>query len=372
MSPPRLALDTDVFLATHWQREPLFIPRALPDFTPPLSADELAGLALEPDIESRLVEEADGRWSVSHGPFSPADFDRPGHWTLLVQSVDHYLPAVAALRQLVDFLPQWRIDDVMVSYASPGGSVGPHYDNYDVFLLQGHGQRRWRLGQRCDEHTPLLPHPELRVLRDFEQTAEYLLGPGDILYVPPGVAHWGVAEGECTTFSLGFRAPRIVDLVSRQVDHLLEQSSPEPLFSDAGRDSGRPGEITRADIDRARRQVLAAVAGTRGDEWFGELVTETQAEAPADTESLSRALAAGGALLLSPESRLAWQETPGGVTVYAAGQALHADASVLPMLVLLCKRWRLEPADLPGLLGDGHCASVLDALYRQGCVHVSE
>ena len=153
----QLALDRDRFLAEYWQRKPLFIPAALPDFAPPISPDELAGLAMEADIESRIIDHVEGQWHLQQGPFAANDFQRNSAWTLLVQAVDHYLPEVAALRQPIDFLPQWRVDDVMVSYAVDGGSVGPHFDNYDVFLLQGVGQRLWRLGQLCDDSTALLP-----------------------------------------------------------------------------------------------------------------------------------------------------------------------------------------------------------------------
>ena len=372
MTAPRLTLDTEAFLADHWQREPLFIPGAVKPFTPPISADELAGLALEDDIESRIVAGAGSRWELAHGPFRSEDFNRAGPWTLLVQSVDHYLPEVADLRRLVDFLPQWRIDDVMVSYATDGGSVGPHYDNYDVFLLQGEGQRLWRLGQRCDETSPLLAHPDLRVLETFEQQAQYLLSPGDMLYVPPGVAHWGIAVGECTTFSIGFRAPRINDMVSRKIDQLLDQLSAEQLLGDAGRETGRPGEITAADVARARAQVMRAVADTAGDEWFGEVVTETDYAPAEDPGPLADVLEADTTLRLAPESRLAWQETDAGVTVYVAGQSLHTSPTVLNLLVLLCDHWSLTPSELVELQSDPDCATLLDALYRTGCVYVSE
>ena len=152
-----LNLDREDFLARYWQNKPLLIRGAIKNFKPPLSSHALAGLALEDDIESRLVEYRDKQWQLHHGPFRNADFHRDNPWTLLVQAVDHFIPEVAALRKLVDFLPQWRVDDVMVSYAVDGGSVGPHYDNYDVFLLQGEGQRLWKLGQFCDGSTALLP-----------------------------------------------------------------------------------------------------------------------------------------------------------------------------------------------------------------------
>ena len=149
-----LKFDKEAFLAQHWQRKPLLIRHALAAFETPLPADEIAGLAMEDEVESRIIEQRDGRWLLTQGPFEESDFQRENPWTLLVQAVDHYIPAVAQLRQLVDFLPQWRIDDVMVSYAVDGGSVGPHYDNYDVFLLQGEGERRWQLGEHCNYVRP--------------------------------------------------------------------------------------------------------------------------------------------------------------------------------------------------------------------------
>ncbi len=270
-----LKLDREHFLASHWQQKPLLIRGAIEHFKPPVSSHQLAGLALEEDIESRIIEQRDADWVLHHGPFQNTDYQRENPWTLLVQAVDQYLPEVAVLRQLVDFIPQWRVDDVMVSYAVDGGSVGPHFDNYDVFLLQGEGERLWKVGQFCDDQSPLLPHDELRILSLFESQAEYLLGPGDILYLPPGIAHWGIARGECTTFSIGFRAPRVNDMVSRWADQLLEQIGPDQFYHDARLEPvSRPGEIRSRDLERVRAQVQAALDQASGERWFGELVTE--------------------------------------------------------------------------------------------------
>ena len=158
----RLNLDREDFLANYWQQKPLLIRSAIAPFEPPLSSDELAGLALEEEIESRIIECREQNWRLSHGPFTAADFQRNCPWTLLVQAVDHYIPEVAQLRKLVDFIPQWRVDDVMISYAVDGASVGPHYDNYDVLLLQGLGKRNWKLGQRCDGNSA----PECPTVRE--------------------------------------------------------------------------------------------------------------------------------------------------------------------------------------------------------------
>ena len=189
---------------------------ALPGFRDPVTPARLLALAARPDVESRLVREKGGarRWELTPGPL-PAGLTRtlgPSHWTVLVQNVDAHVGAVADLIERFDFLPRWRVDDVMISLAAPQGSVGPHVDSYDVFLLQGRGRRRWRVAERfAEDYRPGL---DLRVLRGFRAEREWVLGPGDMLYLPPGVAHHGVALEECLTYSIGFRAPSEYDLVA--------------------------------------------------------------------------------------------------------------------------------------------------------------
>jgi len=370
-----LNFDSEAFLAEYWQRKPLLIRNAISSFTSPLPADELAGLALEEDIESRIIEYRGGQWRLQHGPFNAEDFQRDSPWTLLVQAVDHYIPAVAELRQLVSFLPRWRLDDVMVSYAVDGGSVGPHYDNYDVFLLQGEGERRWQLGQLCDSRSPLLPHEELRILADFACVEEYVLGPGDILYVPPGMAHWGVAQGECTTFSIGFRAPRINDMVSRWADSLLERLDPEDFYSDG--DIGpatRAGEIRPRDLERVRAQVSAAVDQAMDNHWFGAIVTEPRYDCSLDDDQLACALALlsqGPVLLeLSPAARVAWQEEAAGTMVFCNGEAALFSNAVQGCLVALCADGCLEGAALASGLTEADTAAMIVYLLQAGGIDV--
>ncbi len=386
MAAAELQLDTEAFLARHWQQRHLFVPGALPGFRPPIDAGELAGLALEPEVESRIIEQRDGAWQLRHGPFVESDFHCPGPWTLLVQAVDHYHPEVAALRHLVGFLPGWRVDDVMVSYAADGGGVGPHFDSYDVFLLQGSGRRTWRIGPFCDADTPLLPHPELRILQHFECEAEYELGPGDLLYVPPGVAHWGIARGECTTFSIGFRAPRVTEMVSRWVDQLLAELDPDLRYRDLRQEPAtRPGEIRPADLRRALAQVQGALDQAGDERWFGELVTEPRyapepaAPEPAAPEPAAgepadglAALRSGGAarVELSPAAKLAWQRTPEGVTVYANGHSRQFDAGVAGEVERLCGEWRLEGRTLQRALSDPGKWRLLEYLLEHGCIYV--
>ncbi len=370
-----LKFDSNAFLAEYWQRKPLLMRNAISSFASPLPADELAGLALEEEVESRIIEYQGGQWRLLHGPFSAEDFKRDSPWTLLVQAVDHYVPAVAELRQLVHFLPSWRLDDVMVSYAVDGGSVGPHYDNYDVFLLQGEGERHWQLGQFCNSRSPLLPHDELRILADFAGTEDYVLGPGDMLYVPPGMAHWGVARGECTTFSIGFRAPRINDMVSRWADSLLERLDPETFYTDGDMDPAtRAGEIRPRDLQRARAQVRAALDQAMDNDWFGAMVTEPRYDCSRDEEQLAHAmalLADGPALLeLSSAARVAWQQEESGIMVFCNGEAALFSNGVLVSLIALCASGRLEGAALASGLAEAETARMMSYLLHAGGIDV--
>ncbi len=375
MSKLRLSLDWEDFLSKYWQRTPLLIPRAIPNFTSPIDADELAGLALEEEVESRIVEFQNDNWQLHPGPFTGQSFERNAPWTLLVQAVDHYVDEVAQLLKLVDFIPRWRIDDIMISYAVDGGSVGPHYDNYDVFLLQAQGQREWRLGQRCDEHTPLKADTDLRIVEDFQCESQQLLNPGDILYVPPGVAHWGIARGECITYSIGFRAPRIADLLSRGVDARLETLSTEDFYRDPDLTRiTRPGEISIEDSRRAKNQFLAALNQQEDTRWFGELVTEPKYQleplALTETPDIEELRQAGTCLGLCPDAKLAWQQYDGSVVVFANGESIVCGDAVLPMIIVLCSEWLLEDAALGDALANSDNAALLIDLLELGCLEL--
>ena len=371
----KLALDSDAFLKHYWQQKPLLIRAAIPNFVAPIDANELAGLAMEDAIESRIVETHEKNWSLHHGPFDEADFSRDVPWTLLVQSVDHYVQEVASLLQLVDFIPNWRVDDVMVSYAVDGGSVGPHYDNYDVFLLQGEGTRQWRLGQTCDSETQLLLNDDLRIIEHFECSEEYTLGPGDILYVPPGVAHWGIAQGECTTFSLGFRAPRVNDMLSRQVDEVLEQIDPEAFYTDVGlQGANRAGEIRDEDLQRATALLRAAIERSTSKRWFGELLTEpsytneiTDEELAEGLELLKNTLSV---VTLMPGSKLAWRDCDGHIEVYANGNTSNYPATVLPTLTALCGEQSLHGPALAQASASEANLDLLAHLLNQACISI--
>lgn len=349
-APTLRDFDTAGFLRDHWQKRPLLIRKAFANWANPLEPDELAGLACEPEVESRLVRRtAPGQWELENGPLAPSRFGELGGspWTLLVQSVDHHVGEVAALIEPFRFIPDWRIDDVMVSYASDGGGVGPHFDQYDVFLVQGLGRRRWRIGQSCDDTTPLLPHDDLRLLAEFETVDEWVLEPGDILYVPPGVAHDGEAIGDdCMTYSVGFRAPSRGDLVSAFADHVIDTLGEDDRYNDpenAG--PANPGEISHDALARLHGMVTGALADRDAfARWFGTYITEQKDDrvdwAPEDAIIADDLTGAGaGPIMLerNPAIRFGFiRQTADAVTLFVGGARYACHGAAAEVAQLIC------------------------------------
>ncbi len=269
-------VSEELFLADYWQKKPLLIRSAWPNFEMPVDANELAGLALEEDVESRLIIGPD--YAVEHGPF---DEDRFSHlpaldWTLLVQAVDLWVPEVAEILRRFRFLPRWRIDDIMVSYATDGGGVGPHYDDYDVFLLQGSGQRHWQIGDYCDSESVVRHDCELKVLADFEPTEDWLLNPGDMLYLPPRIAHSGIAVGDCCTYSVGFRAPSAADILDDLATEMLSRGAVHEYLRDPPlRPCSDPDRIPIAYVKQVRELLYGIIDDDRIlGEWFAQYMTQ--------------------------------------------------------------------------------------------------
>ncbi|AOG23445.1 cupin domain-containing protein [Acidovorax sp. RAC01] len=252
------------FMRRHWQKKPLLVRQAIPQFKPPVGRQDLFALAAQDGVESRLVQLAKGAWKLRHGPFQRRSL--PGlqtpDWTLLVQGVDLHNDAVHALMQQFRFVPEARLDDLMISYASHGGGVGPHFDSYDVFLLQAHGKRRWRIGRQKD--LTLREGIPLKVLAQFEPEEEFVLDPGDMLYLPPRYAHDGVAEGECMTYSIGFRSPARAELAQELLGRLAEDAADEGaslMYRDATQAAvAQPAAIPAQLQDFAREALARALA----------------------------------------------------------------------------------------------------------------
>lgn len=283
-SAPSLAnFSSTEFLAKYWQTAPCLIKQALPGWRSPVTGDDLAGVALEPEAEARLVryDQKRDQWSVDYNPFDEQFFARlpANNWTLLVQAMDLWRPEIASLKSLFHFLPTWRLEDVMVSFATPGGSVGPHFDQYDVFLLQGEGQRRWQLGDQCDADTPTIAEAPLSLLANFVPREEYMLDPGDILYVPPGWAHHGVALTAGQTFSIGFRAPTIGDLLADVAGELLSAPA-TAVYRDPAPEHWHHDLITEAHIDAVQSMLKTLTEDrTQLADWFARFVTRPRYEA---------------------------------------------------------------------------------------------
>jgi len=258
-------LSPQAFLHRHWQKRPLLVRAALPGMRRVIGKRALFALAARSDIESRLVESARGRFRVTHGPLSQSRLSRAGarNWTLLVNGVNHHHAQAERLLRRFAFVPQARLDDVMVSYAAKGGGVGPHADSYDVFLIQGAGRRKWRLSRKkAFEFETQSP---LRQIRNFVPDAEYTLEPGDLLYLPPGWGHDGVALDPCFTYSVGFRAPRGGELAAAFLDHLHERGLPDAVYRDPGLNAtARPGEIN-FELLGFSEQALKKIRWTRRD-----------------------------------------------------------------------------------------------------------
>lgn len=248
------------FLANYWQQKPVVIRQGFVDFVDPVTPDELAGFASEPKVESRLIAKKDGQWQADFGPFD--DYQHLGErdWSLVVQALDHWSEDAAQLIEPFRFVPHWRLDDVMVSFATPGGSVGPHIDLYDVFICQGQGRRRWRVGDKGN-HQQFSVHEALLHVADFEAIIDVELEPGDILYIPPGFPHDGVALENSMSFSVGFRATSRVNLFSGFADFLIDNELGEELIEDAGRSvSAHAGAIDSQDYQRIKSQFTDLLA----------------------------------------------------------------------------------------------------------------
>ncbi|MEJ7747198.1 MAG: cupin domain-containing protein [Luteimonas sp.] len=330
-----LGMPTADFLRDYWQKKPLLVRQAFQDFVSPISPEDLAGLACEETALSRVIahDREHDSWLLRHGPFPEAFFSTlPQHdWTLLVQDVDKWDADIRALLAHFDFLPRWRIDDVMVSFAAPGGSVGAHVDQYDVFLLQAHGRRRWQVDASLNPPTACRDDVELKLLREFNPTHHWVLGPGDMLYLPPGVPHHGVAEDGCLTFSIGMRAPSAAELLGDFVDTLSADADEALRYHDADLTApADPNEIDAAAMQRVV-ETLNALRMNHPDrlgDWFGNFITtyRSSGEIAAQADMRPRIevewdLQHDAQLLRHPWSRMAWRKSSRGAMLYVSGLA---------------------------------------------------
>lgn len=373
------------FLREYWQKKPLLIRNALPGIDGLLEPDEIAGLALEEEIESRIIiERSPVDWELRHGPFSEKTFDNlpRTHWTLLVQALDHYCPPVSDLLSLFEFIPGWRIDDVMVSYAPEGGSVGPHYDYYDVFLIQAHGQRRWQLGQMCDDATALLPNLPIRILKDFRAEQEWVLNPGDMLYLPPGLAHYGVALGECMTLSVGFRAPSEQDILLDFVHTQLQEVRQDRRYSDPDlQPQPNPGWIGPDAVERMTEIMRRAVSDpARVSLWMAAYLSQTKydrepepPESDYQEEEVIDLLLANQSIRREESTRMVYTgDAHRPEHFFINGAEVDIPPLTHSLILYLCKQRLYRPATLEMFCRTPECLRLVTQLLNQGILYFED
>ena len=347
-SPLLGGLSPQTFMRRHWQKKPLLVRQAVPGGLDLVSRAQLIALAAHEEVESRLVVRRAERWSLRQGPLTRAampPFKQP-NWTLLVQGVDLHLPAARALLDRFRFVPDARLDDAMISFATDGGGVGPHVDSYDVFLLQTHGRRRWSIGRL---KTPeLVVDVPLKILANFEPEQSFLLEAGDMLYLPPGWAHDGVAQGECMTCSIGFRAAGRDELAREVVQRLLDGADLDergPLYRDPTLDaSAEPGRIPPALQAFATDAVARLLADPRALACsLGEVLSEPKRGVWFDADK--RGVDGSGGVRLDQRSRALYDDDH----VFINGESFRASGRDARLMRRLADRRALQAADVAAL-----------------------
>jgi len=372
------------FLREHWQKKPLLVRGAFPGFRDPLTPDELAGLACEVDVESRLVREKGGAhpWEITWGPQDERAFAKlPDRgWTLLVQEVNRWVPEVALLLEPFSFLPNVRVDDVMISFAAPGGSVGPHLDSYDVFLVQGVGKRRWKYHTRPTKDRRLKPDLDLRILERFEADVSEVLGPGDMLYLPPGFAHHGVAVSPCLTYSVGFRSPRASEVWASFASFASTRPDAARLLADPPlTPAANPGAIPEELLARVRAMVRALDTSDETiDRWFASFATclkpghelEPPRRAP-NEQTVLRSFERGAVVVRSEEARWAYLPHPKqALALYVGGAEISVSPAARDLALTLCSRRRHEGRALAALVRNRASRQLLMKLLAMGALYV--
>lgn len=363
------SITPEQFLAEYWQKKPLLIKQGLPQLIGMFEPEDMLGLALEEEASARLLTQAatkpvdEPQWQLKKSPLSETDFDNlPAQWTVLVQNLEQWSPELGQLWQAFDFIPQWQRDDIMVSYAPKGGSVGKHYDDYDVFLAQGYGSRRWQLGKYCDKNTEFVADEPIRLFDDMGDIIfDEILEAGDVLYVPPKLSHFGVAQNDCLTFSFGCRRPNLMQVIDSLADIATNDSQlfipmllPQALQAS--------GELQADSIAAIKAQLLEMLQSERGDDMIRQAVSEVVSkrqydalmpEETLDTDELVQALSEGALLQADYSNRLLYTQTHDGITLYANGQRIDGlDEVAIALLMRLADGESLRYDDVADVAAD--------------------
>lgn len=377
-------LELNNFLSNHWQKKPLLIPAAFPEYKPPISAEELAGLACEDFIESRIISEhtendqsIKSRWQLESGPFAESRFSTlpESHWTLLIQGLNKIIPEFDDLLHEFNFIPNWRVDDVMASFAAPNGSVGPHIDQYDVFLLQATGRRKWMISEKPVTDNDYIEDCALKIIKDFTSQSEWILEAGDMLYLPPNVAHYGIGMDDCMTFSIGFRAPSHAELLSAFVDEHINQLQDDMRYQDPELSSNiNNGEITSDAINKVQDILLSQFSDkSKIEDWFGCFITDYLNEDDSlgeNTMNSSEFIARfkSSKLLRRPASvRANYLINDNGLlSLFINGEKKEIKSDNADIIKLYCNQHLNHYNDMKNHLNDAHVVEFLCELVNNG------
>ncbi|ABZ76860.1 Cupin 4 family protein [Shewanella halifaxensis HAW-EB4] len=346
-------LTPEQFLKEYWQKKPLVIRQGFKNFQDLLSPDEMAGLACDEMVESRRVYREKGEWQAEFGPFESYENLGETDWTLIVQALNNWVPAAEDLLKCFDFIPRWRLDDVMVSYAVPGGGVGPHIDLYDVFICQGSGRRRWRVGD-IGPHKEFAAHPALLHTEAFEPIIDVELLPGDILYLPPGFPHDGVTLEPSMSFSVGYRTASAKDMVSALADHLIDKEMGAQQISDPERSlSQHSGLIDEQDLGRIKQQLVDTLDDTLISEFSGRYLTQSKCELDLpeanlgfDVEDIKTIIAEQPLIRLGGLRCLYFAATLGSGVMYINGEQVQFAEGRSEVIEALCNKQMLTLEDI--------------------------
>jgi 50S ribosomal protein L16 3-hydroxylase len=366
-------LSPEDFLENYWQQQPLVVRQAFPGFKSPISADELAGLSCEADVNSRLVIEKGGKhpWQTLYGPMDEAVFqDLPDtHWSLLVNDVEKHLPELAWIVDRFRFIPEWYVDDLMISYAPAGGSVGPHLDQYDVFILQAQGHRHWQIHNREVAEDNQVAGTDMQIQKDFQAEQEWLLAPGDLIYLPPGVSHYGVATDECLSFSIGFRAATHAEMLQDFVEYISRGEPGKVTFRDPSLVvQPYANEITAATIETVRGILKDYLRADHPEltRWFGRFISDVKTDITPETgqpvEDFSSLATAYEVLARHPASHYAFSRRGQGALLFIDGDDFDVSTGFAEAL---CAYRQVDVQKLVGIATDGEQQLVLN-LFNSG------
>lgn len=362
------------FLTKYWQKKPVVIRQGFKDFVDPISADEFAGIAMEEAVQSRLVSMKDGQWQAEFGPFESYEHLGECDWSLVIQALDNFSEEAAELIEPFRFLPHWRLDDLMASFATEGGGVGPHIDNYDVFICQGVGKRHWRVGDR-GQHTEVIAHEALLHVEPFDAIIDVELETGDILYIPPGFPHEGVALEPSMSFSVGFRANSAISLLSGFADHLIDNELGAQLLEDPNRQTTKhSGEITTEDYSSIKQQLQNLLDDNEVFEHFmGNYLTNAKheldlmpSEEPFAQDEVSELLTIHAIKRLGGLRAFYFEETISRGVFYLNGEQIIFAQEIAPVVKLLCDQVVVMPDELAPWHENEHFITLMIKLLDQG------